>query len=73
MHVRTAYYGIPGQYLPNHACVIATKGDIVLAMWSKDSKIEYITWKFNERTGDCCWGHYFDNIVSAAEDFNGRK
>lgn len=63
---------MPGDVLPNGATVIECMGDIVLAMWSKGYKTEYVTWKIDLETRECFWGHYYESIRSAVEDYSGR-
>lgn len=58
----------PGDKLRNGATVVAVKPGVVLAVW-KDS--EYVTWALNDEN-DTCWGHYFQDFLSAVNDFNNR-
>jgi hypothetical protein len=76
--VAVSLAGNPGTVLPNGAYVIASKGSgysedtqIILCMWIHGSKVEYVTWIHNKY--GCEWGHYYDNITAAVEDFRGRS
>ena len=68
-----------GQTLDNGALVIAAKradGEyVVLALThGTDSAAvhdPYVTWAANKEHGTF-WGHYFDNIADAVEDFGKR-
>jgi hypothetical protein len=70
----------PGTVLPNGATVIAASLRnahewIVLAMDVRDPEhVDYITWKC-PRPGDgsgTTWGHYFQDLGEAVEDFKTR-
>lgn len=76
--VEVSLSGLPGTFLPNGAYVIAQKfpnrthaeDSIVLCLWGRRDRPEYVTWVCNHK--GCEWGHYFDDIVAAVEDFRGR-
>lgn len=58
--------------LNNGANVLAVKpsnnGFIVMAEFNKS----FVTW-FVNKAYDAFWGHYYDNVNEALEDFNIRK
>ena len=60
----------PGDKLANGALVIAIDNNVVLALWV-DSYHPYVTWNIDAFSGLYA-GHYFDNIVPAATDYDNR-
>ena len=43
----------------------------VLASWDKGNRTEYVTWRVDD-DGNAYWGHYFDSVTDAADDFKKR-
>jgi len=68
-----------GAKLKNGATVISVKGGdrntyVLLCLWHKGTKVEYMTWQMNEgEDEEPYWGHYFETIEAATEDYKGRK
>ena len=69
-----------GSKLENGATVVAYKiilgtnpHRILLCFWHKGTKVEYITWALNEGEEEPYWGHYFEKLEAAVEDYQGRK
>ena len=58
------------------AVAVDTVHNIVLGVRNGPYR-PYITWKFDpeftlDKELSCYWGHYLDNIIEAAEDFEER-
>ena len=76
---RNSKYVEVGTKLKNGAMVIAVKGGgrdtyVLLAVWHKGTKVEYMTWQMNAGEEDePYWGHYFETIEAAVEDYTGRQ
>ena len=41
-------------------------GDVVLCVWKKNNRNEYVTWNMAIKTRACVWGHYFGRDIDAA-------
>ena len=59
------------QELINGAHVIEKTGDIVIAIWERPPKVEYVTWAV-DALGNTFSGHYFTNLIDACEDYIKR-
>jgi len=47
--------------------------DVVLCYAPASTYHPYVTWDYNHSTGGLSTGHYFDNLVEAAKDFESRR
>ena len=57
-----------GSELPNGALVILASSDYVLCKFGS----EFVTWAWDQQTGDCYWGHYFKDLTTAIAEFTCR-
>jgi len=58
-----------------HARAAITLGGIPLelVLVERDHGLQrFVTWVYNPRTGDFAWGHYFDTLYEAQQDFAER-
>jgi hypothetical protein len=62
-----------GSVLPNHAMVIDARvvDQHIVVLAKAEGAQPWVTWRVG-RHGDCFWGHYFHDLVSAAMDFRDR-
>ena len=60
-----------GDKLSNGAIVIATKHDLVLALWAENTVTPYVTWRV-DRDGSLYMGHYHQEIAVAVADYEER-
>lgn len=63
---------LKAKLLKNGATVLERKPGVVLAVWNKGTRREFITWAISD-DGDTFWGHYFDKLAPAVEDFEKRS
>jgi hypothetical protein len=67
-----------GQSLDNHAKVIDAKmysdhpGDHYLQIVVARFQNQYVTWLYNSTFHGCTEGHYFDRLIDAVKDYEGR-
>jgi hypothetical protein len=63
------------ELLNNGARVVCAKKrdnhQIVLAVWKKDHREEFVTWAV-DRDRNCYWGHYHFNLFDAMKDYWAR-
>jgi len=45
---------------------------LVILVARKHDVDRYVTWVFNEKTNERAWGHYFDDLSNALNDFKTR-
>jgi hypothetical protein len=63
-----------GTNMPNGAIIIEIRGRVILAKNNCGTREEYVTWMWDgEDLRSTSYGHYFDNILSAAKDFSERS
>lgn len=63
-------YKLVDRPLKNGTTLIERRGDVVLA--KTDGAQPYATWKI-DGDGNTYWGHYFDDLIEAVDDFVRRS
>jgi hypothetical protein len=61
-----------GDRLPNGATFIAQRGNVVLASWTKNLGLEYITWR-RYHDNDFSTGNYFLDLQDAVNSLYDRS